>query len=85
MRGSSNPNSMSLIVDAETRSTERQLRAELRKWLNPPNPSINHNAACATQHAGTATWFTKGVAFSKWKNDNTLLWIRGNRTLLPFL
>ena len=74
---------MPFIVNAETCSTERQLRGELRKWLLPPNASINLNDTRGTQHAGTARWFTEGTTFNEWKNDNTVLWIRGNRMLPP--
>jgi hypothetical protein len=83
MRRLSYPNPFPLIVNAETCSTERQLRGELRKWLAPPDASINHNNAHGTQHAGTARWFTEGTKFNEWKNDNTVLWIRGNRMFLP--
>ena len=54
-------------------------------WLAPPNPSINHNTARATQHDGTAEWFISGSTFDEWKTDGSLLWIRGNRMLIrPF-
>jgi hypothetical protein len=50
-------------------------------WLSPPDSSINHNHACKTQHDGTATWFIQGIEFREWKNNGSLLWINGNRTL----
>jgi hypothetical protein len=83
MKRLSHPNPLPLIVNAESCYTERQLRGELRKWLAPPNASINHNDARGTQHAGTARWFIEGTKFNDWKNDNTVLWIRGNR-MFPF-
>jgi len=55
-----------------------QLREKLRTWLSPPDPSINHNAACATQHGGTAKWFIQGSVFRKWRENSPLLWIQGN-------
>ncbi|KAF8500753.1 ankyrin repeat-containing domain protein [Russula emetica] len=55
-----------------------QSRKELRQWLAPPNPSINHNTACNTQHDGTAEWFIQGSTFDQWKTNGSLLWIRGN-------
>ena len=31
-------------------------------------------------------WFIQGTAFQDWKRNGSLLWVRGNRTLLsPFL
>ncbi|KAI9429172.1 hypothetical protein H4582DRAFT_2032752 [Lactarius indigo] len=53
-------------------------RSDLRKWISPPNPSINHNLTCDTHLDGTTTWFAQGNAFNKWKNNGSLLWIRGN-------
>ncbi|KAF8490817.1 hypothetical protein F5888DRAFT_1637925 [Russula emetica] len=55
-----------------------QSREKLRRWLSPPNPSINHNAACSNQHDGTARWFMRGNTFDEWKKNGSLLWIRGN-------
>ncbi|KAI9438401.1 hypothetical protein BJY52DRAFT_1086037, partial [Lactarius psammicola] len=50
--------------------------------LSPPDPSINQNIACSTQHEGTATWFFKGSIFTEWKSKATtsLLWIHGKCT-----
>jgi hypothetical protein len=62
--------------------TGKQLRTELRTWLSPPNPSINHNTACDLQHKGTAAWFIQGNKFKEWKKNGSLLWIRGNRMFL---
>ena len=58
------------------------MRDRLRSWLSPPDPSVNHNTACKTQHGGTATWFIQGNIFQDWKESGSLLWVRGNRTLL---
>ncbi|KAI0270078.1 hypothetical protein BGY98DRAFT_1190151 [Russula aff. rugulosa BPL654] len=55
-----------------------QSRTELRRWLAPPNPSINHNTAHDTQHNGTANWFIQGPTFDEWRTNGSLLWIRGN-------
>ena len=58
------------------------MQDKLRSWLSPPDPSVNHNTACKTQHGGTATWFIQGNTFQDWKKSGSLLWVRGNRTLL---
>ncbi|KAI0281075.1 hypothetical protein BC826DRAFT_1144696 [Russula brevipes] len=61
------------------KSLERnQLRQNFRTWLSPPDPSINHNTACKTQQSGTARWFIEGNTFRDWKENGSLLWIRGN-------
>jgi hypothetical protein len=59
-----------------------QLRESLRRWLSPPDPSTNHNAAGAAHHEGSAKWFFQGSMFSDWKSTGSLLWIHGNRTHL---
>src|SRR5712672_560448 len=58
---------------------ENQLREKTHKWLSPPDPSTNHNIACATHHKGTATWFLEGNIFQQWKTRGSLLWIHGKR------
>ncbi|KAI0286232.1 hypothetical protein BC826DRAFT_1178854 [Russula brevipes] len=55
-----------------------QLREKLMAWLAPPDPSINHNTACGTQHEGTASWFLESDTFDEWKQNDSVLWIRGN-------
>ena len=62
--------------------TGNRSRTELRRWLTPPNPSIDHNTACSKHHDGTAEWFIQGSTFDEWKTNGSLLWIRGNRMLL---
>jgi hypothetical protein len=56
-----------------------QVRASLRSWVTPPDPSTNHNIACGIQLDGTAQWFFRGGIFSEWKSTGTLLWIYGKR------
>jgi len=58
------------------------LRDKFRAWLSPPDPSINHNTACEIHHGETATWFIEGSTFQEWKENGSLLWIRGNRMVL---
>ncbi|KAN0141385.1 hypothetical protein V8E53_001141 [Lactarius tabidus] len=54
-----------------------QVRASLRSWVTPPDPSTNHNIACRIQLDGTAQWFFQGGIFSEWKSTGSLLWIYG--------
>ncbi|KAI9442908.1 hypothetical protein H4582DRAFT_2194748 [Lactarius indigo] len=58
-----------------------QLRDSLRRWVNPPDPSTNHNIACDIHHGGTAEWFYQGSIFAEWKSTGSLLWIYGKRML----
>ncbi|KAI0249040.1 hypothetical protein BJV78DRAFT_728169 [Lactifluus subvellereus] len=66
------------IKDGIDDQKRNQSRAELRRWLAPPDPSVNHNIACDLQHGGTATWFIQSSIFEEWKTNGSLLWIRGN-------
>jgi hypothetical protein len=60
-----------------------QLRGNIHKWLSPPDPSTNHNIACATHHKKTASWFFQGSIFQEWKSTGSLLWIHGKRLSCP--
>ncbi|KAI0301677.1 hypothetical protein B0F90DRAFT_1840328, partial [Multifurca ochricompacta] len=61
-------------VDQVKRS---QLHQDLRRWLSPPDPSINHNIARGAHHTGTASWFFQGTIFNNWKSSASLLWVHG--------
>ena len=54
---------------------------DIHKWLSPPDPSTNHNIACATHQKRTANWFFQGSVFTGWKSTDSdpLLWIHGKR------
>lgn len=66
-------------IREETGTLSRgRVRSDLRKWISPPNPSVNHNLACDTHHNGTTSWFAQNHAFDEWKKYGSLLWIRGN-------
>jgi len=60
--------------------TGNQLRYELRKWLSPSDPSINHNIACGAHRKQRAEWFFQGSIFTEWKSNGSLLWLHGKRT-----
>jgi hypothetical protein len=57
-----------------------QLQEKIQKWLSPPDPSINHNAACEAHHIGTAAWFLEDAVYNEWKTAGSLLWMHGKRT-----
>ena len=60
----------------------KQMRQDLRRWLSPPDSSINHNIARKAHYKGTASWFFQGGIFKRWKSGPSLLWIHGKRRLL---
>ena len=57
-----------------------ELRKDLRKWVAPPDPSVNYNTACDYHLEGTAAWCTKSNTVANWKSSGSLLWIHGKRT-----
>ena len=63
--------------------TGSKLLQDLREWISPPDPSINHNIACGTQHERTSEWLFKEITFKEWESKGSLLWIHGKRTFLP--
>ncbi|KAN0129876.1 hypothetical protein V8E53_012348 [Lactarius tabidus] len=54
-----------------------ELRKDLRKWVAPPDPSVNYNVASSAHHEGTAAWCTGGNTLADWKISGSLLWIHG--------
>ncbi|KAI0301685.1 hypothetical protein B0F90DRAFT_288549 [Multifurca ochricompacta] len=68
---------MQQTADSVDEVKRNQLQQDLRRWLSPPDPSINHNIARATHHSGTASWFFQGSIFNDWKSSGSLLWVHG--------
>lgn len=55
-----------------------QISSILRDWLNAPDATIDHNAACAKKHPGTGTWLVKSPQFSRWLiEENSIMWLNG--------
>ncbi|KAH9012823.1 hypothetical protein EDB83DRAFT_2185507, partial [Lactarius deliciosus] len=54
-----------------------ELRKDLRRWVAPPDPSVNYNTASSAHHEGTAAWCTEGITLADWKAAGSLLWIHG--------
>src|SRR5260221_2571069 len=83
VKGSSPP-SLDLLHPDSRILVGNQLRENIRNWLSPPDPSTNHNIACAIHHKGSATWFFQGSMFNDWKSAGSLLSIHGKRAYLPY-
>ena len=77
---SSSLNLAAIDLECLTFLTGKELRKDLRKWISPPDPSVNFNTACKAHHTATATWCTQGDTFADWKASGSLLWIHGKRT-----
>ena len=55
-----------------------QISSNLRDWLNVPDVTIDHNAACTKKHPGTGTWLVKSPQFSRWLiEENSIMWLNG--------
>lgn len=55
-----------------------QISSNLRDWLNAPDATIDHNAACAKKNPGTGMWLVKCDQFSSWlTEENSILWLHG--------
>ncbi|KAI9432763.1 hypothetical protein H4582DRAFT_2061576 [Lactarius indigo] len=71
---------MKQVVNQVSDLNRNELRQNLRKWIAPPDPSVNYNTASDAHHQGTAEWCTKGNTLANWKTSGPLLWIHGKRT-----
>jgi hypothetical protein len=56
-------------------------RQDFLKWLSPPDPFTNYNAARDARQEDTAMWFIRGGPFKTWKESTSLFWIHGKRAL----
>ncbi|PGH09919.1 hypothetical protein AJ79_05535 [Helicocarpus griseus UAMH5409] len=55
-----------------------QERRKIHKWLNPPNPYVNHQAACQKRERRTGLWFLNSSDFTRWKHaPNSTIWLHG--------
>ena len=70
------------ITETTVNLTESLQQENLKEWLSPPDPSINHNIVRKAYHKGTASWFFQGGIFREWKLSPSLLWIHGKRMSL---
>ncbi|CVK98682.1 uncharacterized protein FMAN_08502 [Fusarium mangiferae] len=51
----------------------------ISRWLNPSDPSVDHNKARQTCHSGTGEWLLKSPQYLTWKSRaNSFLWLSGN-------
>jgi len=75
-----------MIVGSRLYSSQvTELQNNVRKWLSPPDPSINHKLQFGVHHKMSATWFTGGPVYKEWKQQGSLLWVHGKRMSPRFL
>ena len=54
------------------------LTGKFKKWLDPPDPSINHNNARNKYFENTGQWLLDDEKYLTWKQQpNSLMWING--------
>ena len=57
-----------------------ELKYEIYRWLEAPDPSSNHNTARQKQQPGTGAWFTNSKEFADWRTEsNRFIWLHGIR------
>jgi hypothetical protein len=55
-----------------------QIASDLRTWLNAPDATNNHYAACAKSHPGSGSWLLQSAIFESWLDSpNSFLWLNG--------
>ncbi|ELR10083.1 hypothetical protein GMDG_04483 [Pseudogymnoascus destructans 20631-21] len=51
---------------------------EIRRWLSPPDPSINYRKAIKLRQSDTGLWLLESEVYSKWKrNASSFVWLYG--------
>jgi hypothetical protein len=76
---SCSPNPMGVGPKSLTSLIGNESRRDLRKWIDPPDPSSNLRTASDAHHKGTAAWCTEGKTFANWIASGSFLWIHGKR------
>lgn len=55
-----------------------RLMADMQRWLNASDISVQHNDTINKQHSNTGNWFIRGPAFSSWHaKPDSFLWLHG--------
>lgn len=53
-------------------------RREIIKWLSPVDFAVDQENAARNHEDRTGEWFTKGVRYSKWREEpNSFMWLYG--------
>ncbi|PNP78935.1 hypothetical protein FNYG_07800 [Fusarium nygamai] len=51
----------------------------ISRWLNPTDPSVDHNKARKAWHSGTGQWLLDSSQYLTWKSQkDSFLWLNGN-------
>ncbi|KAK2590467.1 hypothetical protein QQS21_011854 [Conoideocrella luteorostrata] len=68
-----------IVTEAATRSIRSDLRTDMiKRWLCPPDPSVNANHARTLRHEGTGTWLLESPILQEWHlGSRRHLWLNG--------
>ncbi|KAF5722638.1 ankyrin repeat L25 [Fusarium mundagurra] len=71
-------------IASESKGYIKSLSSSIRddaisRWLQPADPSTDHNKARQTCHLGSGQWLLDNPQYLTWKsNDNSFLWLKGD-------
>ena len=69
---------MSVLKDAVDSVRAHQISSSAKQWLDPPDPSLDHNRLAASRFLDTGLWFLDGSQFSDWLQGHIkFLWMHG--------
>ncbi|KAH9014001.1 hypothetical protein EDB85DRAFT_894151 [Lactarius pseudohatsudake] len=68
---------LSILAIMTKEMKQGRTKTFFKRWLSPPDPSINHNIMCGAQHERTSAWLFKEVIYEEWESKGPLLWIHG--------
>ncbi|KAK5745281.1 hypothetical protein LTR17_001442 [Elasticomyces elasticus] len=55
------------------------VRNQLKNWLNPPDPTLNHRRSLKLRNRETGTWLLEGDIYNEWKiGMPSFLWLYGS-------
>jgi len=70
------------LTDNEVRKVDE----DVRRWLSPPDPSVNHNRALMARHEGTGKWLLLREDFREWKaTDCGVYWLYALGAHCPYI
>ncbi|KAJ5706534.1 NACHT nucleoside triphosphatase [Penicillium malachiteum] len=66
-------------IQQTTAATRSDLHTDkIKRWLSPPDPSVNLNHAKGLRHEGTGAWLLENPVFQSWySGSRRQLWLQG--------
>ncbi|KAK5676541.1 hypothetical protein LTS10_010842 [Elasticomyces elasticus] len=59
--------------------SDHAMRRELEKWLDPPDPTLNHRRSLKLRTPDTGAWLLEGDNYNRWKPEMpSFLWLYGS-------